>query len=166
MPLVKARPLSVHTVPDFWWCIKANGLFTLVSIPLRCLCVWGCHEHSEMRVLRKRLLNWIVPSAPKYVFPNASCPLPCLGRKKWCSQGEGSQHFIADQWFGCTVVGSKAWPTSVVVNQLQVGPSCWCLVFGVGRWKRFDSALMHRFSWRLSAQRWCVSRENFLGSEG
>lgn len=32
MPLVKARPLLVYTVPDFWWCILANGFF-----PLTCL---------------------------------------------------------------------------------------------------------------------------------
>lgn len=131
-----------------------------------------------MRVLRKRLFNlldWIVPLAPKMCIPQCKLPLAMPWKEEMMLSGKGSwkgsQHFSwnADHWFGCKplfVLGSKAWASSVVFNQVQVGPSCWCLIFGVGRCKRFSSPLMHRFSWRLSAWRWCVSQENLLASGG
>lgn len=48
---------------------------------------------------------------------------------------EGKTAFQLKCWpvLGCTVVGTEAWTTCVVFNQVQVGPSCWWLVFGVGR---------------------------------
>lgn len=87
------------------------------------------------------------------------------GRGSW----KGRQHFSwdADQWLGCSVVGSEAWPTSVVFNQVQVGLSCWCLVFGVGRWKRLDSHAqleLETFCSEVKLRQMCVTGE--LGSEG
>lgn len=124
-----------------------------------------------MRVLRKRLFNlldWIVPLAPKMCIPQCKLPLAMPWKEEMMLSGKGSwkgsQHFSwnADHWFGCKplfVLGSKAWASSVVFNQVQVGPSCWCLIFGVGRCKRFSSPLMHRFSLETCLEVMCVTGE-------
>lgn len=160
MPLVKARPLSIYTVPDFWWCIKANGLFTLVLYQWDVFGVamnipkWKFFERG-CSICWTELSPWF----QKCVFPNASCPLPCLeGRNDALREREleGKPALQLKCWMVAWLlcVGKWSLATSVVFNQVQVWPSCWCLVFGIGRWKRLDSPLMHRLYWRLSAQRW------------
>lgn len=158
MPLVKARPLLVCTVPDFWWYILASGLFTLVyNVPFWWMVQYlGRWCRFWMGALRRRLfclVVWIGTLAPEMCILQYELAIVMPWKEEMMPSGRGS-------WKGSQLFQLKCWPRAhLCCGRTQslshlccpwlgawLNVPCLCLIFGIERWKRLGSPFMHQFS--------------------